>query len=166
MADAWHQGTRDGSHWSPLQGGEHRGRDGDRGDRRERHILVGVSDPSNDPARHRVFEVRASYDEAAGGWVARVGEQNLNEQFEGWDPHLSDGRRERAFATAGACLGDAVAVLVATVDCEAASPTVPSALSAPPPGASGPSASPVSTRPTPRWWPRRRRARTSGPPSA
>ncbi|MDQ3694608.1 MAG: hypothetical protein M3464_13425 [Chloroflexota bacterium] len=89
----------------------------------ERHLLLGVSHPSDDPALHRVFEIRAAYDEAAGGWVARLGERNTNEQFQGWGARLIDGARERAFATPAACFGDAVATIVAAVDEE--SGTVP-----------------------------------------
>ena len=122
MADAWRRGSRDGSDRSPLQGGEQRG---ERGSREDRHIRVGVSHPSGDPARHRVFEVRASYSDAAGGWVAQVGEQNLNEQLEGWGPELGDGGRARSFPTAAACLGDAVTLLVAMVDREAVGPQEP-----------------------------------------
>ena len=85
----------------------------------DRYVRLGVSHPSDDPARHRVFEVRASYDEAVGGWVARVGEQNLNDQLRGWGPGLTDGGRARVFPTAAACLGDAVAAIVALVDREA-----------------------------------------------
>ena len=123
VADAWSRGTRDDSGRSPLQGGEHRAESGDHGERRDRHIRVGVSHPSDDPARHRVFEVRAAYDEAARGWVARVGEQNPNEQVDGWGPRPDDGGRTRAFPTAAACLGDAVAAIVAMVDRDAAGPS-------------------------------------------
>lgn len=86
---------------------------------RDRHIVIGVSHPSDDPARHRVFEIWAAYSDAAGGWVARLGEQNVNEQFQGWGARLSDGERERVFATPAACFGDAVATIVAMVDQEA-----------------------------------------------
>ena len=123
MADAWSRGRPDESARSPLQGEEQRGQDGNRGERRDRHIRVGVSHPSDDPARHRVFEVRAAYDAAAGGWVARVGEQNPNEQLDGWGPRPDGGGRARAFPTAAACLGDAVAAVVAMVDREAAGPS-------------------------------------------
>ena len=121
-ADAWRRGTRDASVRSPLQGGESGGHggpaDGD-GERPERRIRVGVGQPSGDPGRHRTFEVRAAYSEAAGGWVARVREENLNEQLEGQgaDPHRGD--RARAFPTAAACLGDAVRAIVEAVDREA-----------------------------------------------
>jgi hypothetical protein len=39
----------------------------------DRHIQVGISQPSNDPTQHHVYTVRARYDAVAGGWVARVG---------------------------------------------------------------------------------------------
>ena len=119
MADAWSRGRPDESDRSPLQGGEHRGQGDDRGERGDRHVRLGVSHPSGDPARHRVFEIRAAYDGAAGGWVARVGEENANEQLQGWGPGPSDGGRSRVFATPAACLGDAVAAVVALVDREA-----------------------------------------------
>ena len=69
MTDAWRRGTRDESARSPLQGGEPRGGDpdaGDRGDRRDRRLRVGVGHPSGDPGRHRTFEVRAAYRESGG----------------------------------------------------------------------------------------------------
>lgn len=119
MTDGWRQGGPDESDRSPLQGGGHRGQAGDRGARADRHIRVGVGHPSDDPARHRVFEVRASHSEAAGGWVARVGEQDRNEQLEDWGPRPDGGDQARGFPTAAACLGDAVAAIVAMVDREA-----------------------------------------------
>ena len=130
MADAWSRGTRDESERSPLQGGErggHRGHAGGRGGREDgggrrredRHIRLGVGHPSDDPARHRVFEIRASYSAAAGGWVAQVAEQNANEQFQGWRERPEEGGREAAFPTPASCLGDAVAFIVAMVDREA-----------------------------------------------
>lgn len=85
----------------------------------DRHILLGVSHASDDPALHRVFEVRASFDVATGGWQARVGEQNLNEQREDWGPHLTNEGVQPVFPTAAACLGDAVATIVAMVDRDA-----------------------------------------------
>lgn len=88
---------------------------------RDRHVLLGVSHPSDDPSRHRVFEVRATFDAAIGGWVAQVGEQNLNEQRGEWGQRLTTQGRARAFPTAAACLGDAVAIVVATVDRDAES---------------------------------------------
>ena len=86
------------------------------------HRRVGVGHPSGDPARHRVFEVRASYDPAAGGGAARVGEQNRNDQRGDWGKATAGEARARAFPTPAACLGDAVAALVARVDREAAGP--------------------------------------------
>ena len=120
MDDARSRGTGEVSHRSPLHGGEHRGREDDRGERRDRHIRLGVSHPSDDPARHRVFEARAAYDAGAGGWVARVGELNANEQLDGWGPPPGDEGAPRAFPTPAACLGNAVEALVAVVDREAA----------------------------------------------
>ena len=89
----------------------------------DRHILLGVSHPSDDPALHRVFEVRAAFDAVAGGWLARVAEQNQNEQREPWGPHLRSEGAPPVFATAAACLGDAVASVVAMADREAVEPT-------------------------------------------
>jgi len=85
----------------------------------DRHILVGVSHASGDPAHHRNFEIRASYDVVSGGWKARVGEQNLNEQRGDWEPQVTDDGPPQVFPTAAACLGDAVARLIAMVDQEA-----------------------------------------------
>ena len=118
-ADAWRRGTRDASARSPLQGGEYPKPDADAGDRRDRQLRIGVGHPSGDPGRHRTFEVRAAYSEAAGGWVARVREENPNEQLEGReaDPHRGD--RARAFPTTASCLGDAVRAIVEAVDREA-----------------------------------------------
>ena len=84
----------------------------------DRYIRLGVGHPSSDPARHRVFEVRATYSAEAGGWVARLGEQNVNEQLPGFGVRLLTGGRVRGFATPAACLGDAVATIVALVDAE------------------------------------------------
>jgi hypothetical protein len=84
-----------------------------------RHIVVGVSDPSDDPTRHRVFEVRAVCDAAAGGWIASVEEQNANAQPDHWPAWPPDNGRDRSFPTAAACLGYAVEVIVATVAREA-----------------------------------------------
>ena len=85
----------------------------------DRHILLGVSHPSDDPALHRVFEVRAAFDVVANGWLARVAEQNQNEQSEAWGPHLRGEGAPPVFATAAACLGDAVTSVVAMVDQDA-----------------------------------------------
>lgn len=85
----------------------------------DRHVLLGVSHPNDDPARHRAFEVRAAYDEMKGGWVARVGEQNLNEQRGEWQQETEAECRRPGFLTAAECLGSAVAQLIARVDQEA-----------------------------------------------
>jgi hypothetical protein len=86
----------------------------------DRHILLGVSHASNDPARHRDFEIRATFDQAAHGWVAQVAEQNRNEQPGAWAAEvLMDGIRSHVFPTAPACLGDAVTSIVALDDREA-----------------------------------------------
>ena len=87
--------------------------------RPDRHILLGISHPSDDPARHRTFEIRATYDMVTGAWSARVGEQNLNEQRGDWEPDLVDANGAPRFATAAACLGDAVARLMTVVDQDA-----------------------------------------------
>ena len=85
----------------------------------DRHILVGISHPSDDPARHRIFEIRATYDAETGAWSARVGEQNLNEQRGDWEPELVDADGAPRFPTAAACLGDAVERLMTIVDQDA-----------------------------------------------
>jgi hypothetical protein len=84
----------------------------------DRHVLLGVSHPSDDPARHRVFEIRASHDAARGGWIARAGEQNLNEQRGDWQLVETDDDDAPVFPTAAACLGHAVSVIVTAVDQE------------------------------------------------
>jgi hypothetical protein len=81
----------------------------------DRHLLLGVSHPSNDPAHHRTFEIRAHYDAARQGWVASVGEQNLNDQRGDWAALLGDEQRA-FFSTAAACLGHAVETIVAAFD--------------------------------------------------
>jgi hypothetical protein len=120
MSEAWTRGDRDVSARTPLHGGEHAGPANDRGARQTRHILLGVSHASDDPARHRLFEIRAAYDQAANGWVAQVAEQNRNEQPGVWAAEvLLDGIRTHVFPTAAACLGDAVTSVVTLVDREA-----------------------------------------------
>ncbi|MCC6314056.1 MAG: hypothetical protein IT337_08565 [Thermomicrobiales bacterium] len=88
-------------------------------ERRDRHILLGVSHPSGDPALHRTFEIRAAYDAAAGGWAAQIGEQNQNEQPAAWRGSGS-ATEPRAYPSPAVCLGAAVAMLVAAVDRDAA----------------------------------------------
>jgi hypothetical protein len=85
----------------------------------DRHVFLGVSHASDDPSRHRSFEIRASYDAARKGWVARVGEQNLNEQRGDWALVETGGEPSMIFPTAAECLGHAVATIVAAVDQEA-----------------------------------------------
>jgi hypothetical protein len=48
--------------------------------------------------------------------VARVGEQDANEQLGAWGPGPGGGGPVRAFPTPAACLGDAVAAVVGAVD--------------------------------------------------
>ena len=120
MSETWKQGGRDASTRTSLQGGEQGEPEDDRGQRQTRHILLGVSHASGDPTRHRLFEIRAVYDQAAAGWVAQVAEQNRNEQAGSWTPDvMSDEIRPHVFPTAAACLGDAVTTLVTLVDREA-----------------------------------------------
>ncbi len=120
MSEVWNRGDRDVSSRTPLHGGEHAGHSNDRGARQTRHILLGVSHASDDPARHRDCEIRATYNQAANGWVAQVAEQNRNEQPGAWAAEvLMDGIRSHVFPTAAACLGDAVTSLVTLVDREA-----------------------------------------------
>jgi hypothetical protein len=82
----------------------------------DRHVLLGVSHASNDPAQHRTFQIRASYDADLGGWQASVGEQNLNDQRGRWTQLL--GETAAIFPTAAACFGHATAVIVAAFDDE------------------------------------------------
>lgn len=81
----------------------------------DRHVRLGVSHASGDPAQHRTFEIRASYDAARQGWVASVGEQNLNDQRGAW-VSLTSKDQPTHFPTAAACLGAAVAIVVTTFD--------------------------------------------------
>ena len=119
MSEAWSQGGRDETQRTPLQGGQHRGHAEDHRARESRHILLGVSHSSGDPVRHRNFEVRAVFDAMAGGWIARIAEQNRNEQRGVWAANLTDPERMPTFPTAAVCLGNAVTMLVAMVDREA-----------------------------------------------
>ena len=105
-------------------GSERRSETGDgaaakRGRPKDRYLRVGVGHPSGDATLHRDFEVRASYNEGAGGWMAQVGEENRNQQIDVWEP-APGGSRARAFATPASCLGNAVAGIVAMADAEAA----------------------------------------------
>jgi len=82
--------------------------------RADRHVLLGVSHASNDPARHRTFQIRASFDADSGGWRAHVGEQNLNDQRGEWTRVLEE--TAAIFPTAAACLGHATTVIITTFD--------------------------------------------------
>ena len=91
----------------------------------ERHIVLGITQPTGDPTQHRTFTLRARYDADAGGWTARVGEQNLNDQFDGWEPDSGAGGAPAVFPTAAACLGDAVTRLIQLVDRDASDSSEP-----------------------------------------
>lgn len=88
----------------------------------DRHIRVGISQPTNDPSQHRAFALRARYDVAAGGWVAEFGEQNRNDQVDRWEPEAGVATASLVFPTAAACLGAAVTRLIEAVDREATDP--------------------------------------------
>ncbi len=85
----------------------------------DRHITLGVSHPSDDPSLHRVFEVRATFDASRSGWVARVGEQNLNEQRGDWGQSSPVQGQVQVFPTAATCLGHATTTIIAAVDRDA-----------------------------------------------
>ncbi len=120
MSETWKQGGRDASPRTSLQGGEYSEQGDERGPRHARHILLGVSHASDDPTRHRLFEIRAVYDHEANGWVAQVAEQNRNEQPGAWAAEMRmDGICSHVFPTAAACLGDAVTSVITLVDREA-----------------------------------------------
>jgi hypothetical protein len=91
---------------------------GERASDSDRHILVGVSQPRDDPSQHRAFTLRARFDRRAGGWVAQLGEQNHNDQIEGWTAVMNaeTDAQLRIFPTAAACLGAAVTRLIELVD--------------------------------------------------
>jgi hypothetical protein len=86
--------------------------------RQDRHIFLGVSHASGDPSRHRDFAVRATFDMVLDGWVARVAEQNPNDQRDAWRPHPVPSGEGQAFPTPATCLGDAVTAIIATADQE------------------------------------------------
>ena len=88
----------------------------------DRQISLGVSQPSDDPSRHRVFEVRAVFDAMSRGWVAHVGERDRNEQRGAWGPLTGTDGQVRVSPTAAACLGNAVATIVAMTDRDADNP--------------------------------------------
>src|SRR5690242_3181887 len=82
----------------------------------DRHLQLGISQPSDDPTQHHVYTVRAHYDLRAGGWVARVGAQTHNDQFAGWEPETDVDRARAVFPSAAVCLGAAAARLIEGVD--------------------------------------------------
>jgi hypothetical protein len=84
----------------------------------ERHLRVGVSHPAGDPARHRTFDIRASYKDGVG-WVAHLAEENSNDQLLAGVVELRGTDHAESFPTVAACLGDAVAMLVRMVDGDA-----------------------------------------------
>jgi hypothetical protein len=91
----------------------------------DRHLQVGISQPTDDPTQHHTYTVRAHYDPAAGGWAARVGPQTHNDQFAGWDPQSAADRARAVYPSAAACLGAAVTRLIEAVD-QAAARAAPS----------------------------------------
>lgn len=86
--------------------------------RPDRHISVAISHASDDPGRHRAFQIRASFDPEREGWQAYVSPQNNNEQFGEWSMLL--GVQGQLFPTPAACLGHATTVLIAAFDSELA----------------------------------------------
>jgi|SRR5689334_617730 len=82
----------------------------------DRHLQVGISQPTDDPTKHHTYTVRARYDPAAGGWVARAGAQTHNDQFAGWDLESEADRARAVFPSAAACLGATVTRLIEEVD--------------------------------------------------
>src|SRR5204862_6291403 len=101
-SETWHRGGRDESPRTPMHGGGRQGVGDDRGPRAERYLLAGVSHPSGDPMQHRIFQIRASFDAAAGGWVAQAAEQDPNEQRGAWGPIPGGGGGPVAFLSAAA----------------------------------------------------------------
>lgn len=85
--------------------------------RPDRHIMVAISHASNDPARHRTFQIRASFDMDRNGWRAHVSLQDHNDQSGEWA--LLPGVQDPLYATAAACLGHAVTELISAFDAEA-----------------------------------------------
>jgi hypothetical protein len=67
MSEAWNRGDRDASARTPLHGGEHAGPANDRGEQQTRHILLGVSHASDDPARSDPERGGADEDARRGG---------------------------------------------------------------------------------------------------
>lgn len=84
----------------------------------DRHVSVGISHPSDDPAHHRTFAIVAARHEGMG-WVAHLTEGNHNDQPRPETVGLQIPDRARAFPTVAECLGDALAMLVRMVDGDA-----------------------------------------------
>lgn len=84
--------------------------------RPDRHVSLAISHASNDPARHRTFKIRASFDAERDGWQAFVSPHHHNEQYGEWSLLL--GVNGQVFATPAACLGHAASVLIAAFDGE------------------------------------------------
>lgn len=113
--------------WDAARGQrEAAGPAGDGASPADRHVVVGIGQPTDDPTQHRAFTLRARFDAAAGGWTAQVGEQNCNDQRGAWRPIAGDASAPRGFPTAAACLGAAVTRLIAAVDQDAATTAPPS----------------------------------------
>ncbi len=84
--------------------------------RPDRHVTIAISHASNDPARHRTFKIRASFDAERDGWQAFVSPHHHNERYGEWSLLL--GVNGQVFATPAACLGHAASVLIAAFDGE------------------------------------------------
>lgn len=84
--------------------------------RPDRHVMVAISHPSNDPALHRTVQIRASFDVDRNGWRAHVSPQDHNDQYGDWS--LLFRTEDSLYPTAAACLGHAVTELVSALDAE------------------------------------------------
>lgn len=82
--------------------------------RPDRHIMVAISHASNDPARHRTIQIRASFDAERNGWRAYVSPQDLNDQYGEWS--WLPGTLDQSYATVAECLGQAVTELISAFD--------------------------------------------------
>lgn len=82
----------------------------------DRHVTVAISHASNDPGRHRAFQIRASFDAEREGWQAFVSSRNNNEQYGEWS--RLPGVNGEVFPTPAACIGHAATVLIAAFDNE------------------------------------------------
>lgn len=91
----------------------------DPGIRAARHIVVGISDPSDDPSRHRTFHIAAVYDALAKGWRAAITEENANAQPGPWRQQSDAHHQAVVASTAAACLGQALEMVVSVVACDA-----------------------------------------------